>query len=105
MLFKTTHAAKHPSATARTSQPWRSVRRFVTIPKIANASRPTAIAANRTARNLSTPGVVAGDDYPRRGERAIHLHDLQAVPALPPGPPGAERHLAVVLPGGEDRRA
>ncbi len=29
--------------------------------------------------------VLARGDYPRRGERAVHLHDLQAVPAIPPG--------------------
>ena len=41
----------------------------------------------------------------RRHECPVHLHHAQGQPVLPARPRGAEGHLAVVLPGRQDRRA
>ena len=45
----------------------------------------------------------AGSLERRHGPR-VHLHLLQARPLLPAGPPGAREHLALLLPGRQDRR-
>src|SRR5262245_59051537 len=43
--------------------------------------------------------------YGRPHERAVHLHHAQGEPVPPSRQGGAEGHLAVVLPRGQDRRA
>ena len=52
----------------------------------------------RAVRAEATPAI------PLTDARRVHLHHLQARPALPAGPDGPRGHLALVLPGREDRR-
>ena len=84
------------------AKPARSPGRPVTIPTIATDMQATAISANTAARTRSTTGLLSSA---RPHVDPVHLHHLQALAPLPARPRGADRHLAVVPAGRQDRRA
>ncbi len=97
---------KQATAAIRSTAPIRSPGRPVTIPTIATDIHATAISAN-TAASTRMPPIVARARFVLScgaNERSVHLHDLQALPPVPAGQGGHQRHLPVVHAGREDRR-
>src|SRR5438309_7774014 len=97
-MLSATAAMKKRSASALIKVPVRAPGRPVTMPAIAITSKTTATRAKRAATTRTDPNETA-PSYPGSPPLhvlPVHLHDLQALPALSPGPGGAHGHLPVV---------
>jgi hypothetical protein len=70
------------------------------------SGHPRVVHGRRLLGEPEPPVRAPGATLPRRGRHAsrIHLHDVQARPALPAGPDRPRGHLDLVLPGRQDRR-